>query len=93
MDAAEEWPASDDFSWQADIYEFRVELVEGCELPPPPAGSGKGGEKKGRKGKKGKQGGLNLMKPLKHKKCKNILSDAWKHCDNAGRGDRCRRGV
>ena len=79
MEDAEWWPASDNFSWQSDIYEFRVEGVEGCELPAP--------KKKGKKEQK-----LNLMKPLKHKKCKNILADAWKHCDNAGRGGSLQAG-
>lgn len=92
MDDAEEWPPTDNSSFEPDIYDFRIELVKGCK--PPPAPSDKDNEKKNKKKQKEAKEMqlLNLMKPLKHKNCKIILQHAWKHCNNAGRGGSLQAG-
>lgn len=57
----------------ADVYELKIEHVEGCE--PPEEDSAREKEKK-----------LKLAYPLPHHSCKHILPYAWKLCNNAGRG-------
>lgn len=63
-----------------DVYDFRVEVVEGCE-PPKPDQFDDEEEREKKLRKK-----LNLAKPVIHNSCKHILFTAWKDCDNAGRG-------
>lgn len=35
---------------------------------------------------------VNLARPVKHHKCRYILYDAWKHCNNKGRGGSLQAG-
>lgn len=62
-----------------DVYDIRIEVVEGCK-PAPPLVNDNDELRKA------------LAKPVPDKKCHKVFSDAWKHCNNKGRGGSLQAG-
>lgn len=65
---------------KAEVYTFRVELVEGCETPDRPEYLNN------------ENMAVHLWWPLPGVSCVDVMSSAWKRCNNKGRGGSLQAG-
>lgn len=84
-------PANDIGEWQEknqnqdDVYEIRLEVIEDCE---PDLADKDDHDDDGAAEKKM----LNPVKAIRHPSCKKLFTQAWKECNNLGRGGSIQAG-